>query len=206
MVVSSIKQQVKHPDRYSIFVDDAYSFSLSADALLSSGLYTGQELTEAQVTQLKKDSADEKLYTLTLRYAALRPRSRSEITSYLERKDSPAPLIEQITNKLIKLGMVDDAKFATSYVHDRRLLRPTSRRKMILELQKKHISKEVIEEVVGHDMSEERTALAEIVARKRRQLAYRDDIKLMQYLSRQGFSYGDIKTVLGGNADYTDKF
>jgi len=38
--------------------------------------------------------------------------------------------------------------------------------------------------------------LRELIAKKRQQSRYQDKLKLMQYLSRQGFGYGDIKTVL----------
>ncbi len=92
--------------------------------------------------------------------------------------------------------MIDDEKFAQAFVNDRRLLRPASRRKLILELRKKHISNEIIEKTVGSEHQDEQTALQEVIASKRRQTKYQDDLKLMQYLARQGFNYGDIKAAL----------
>lgn len=202
MKITSIKQQLKRADRYSVFVEEKYTFSLSADALLASGVAKGDELSAQQVDDFKRLSADDKVYNLVLRYLAIRPRSQWEIEAYLTRKDCPAPLIEQITNKLIRLGLVDDAKFAEAFVHDRRLLRPTSRRKMTIELRKKHIAGDIIETVVGNDQADEGSALATIVARKRKQTRYQDDLKLMQYLARQGFSYTDIKAALRIEQDY----
>ena len=38
--------------------------------------------------------------------------------------------------------------------------------------------------------------LKELIERKRKQTKYKDDLKLMQYLTRQGFSYDHIKTAL----------
>lgn len=127
---------------------------------------------------------------------ARRPRSRWELEDYLRRKDSPAPLTEQILNKLSELGYVDDLKFAQLWVENRRLLRPTSRRRLIQELRQKRVPQEVIEEVLTEDETDELSVLREMVIKKRRQTKYQDDLKLMQYLARQGFSYGDIKTVL----------
>lgn len=203
MKITSIKQQAKRVDRYSIFVDEDYVFSLSESALLDSHLAKGDDLTRQQVEDYKQLSADDKLYNLVIRYLAIRPRSQWEIESYLARKDSPAPKIEQITNKLARLGLIDDTKFAQSFVADRRLLRPTSRRKIILELRKKHVANDTIQAVVGNDITDERSALDDIVQRKRKQTRYQDDLKLMQYLARQGFSYGDIKATLRVDQDHS---
>jgi regulatory protein len=196
MKITGIKQQVKRPDRYSVFVEGKYSFSLSETALLDTKLVNGQELTPKEVREYKQLSTDDKLYNLALGYVALRPRSKWEIEFYLERKKASPALKEQILNKLSNIGLIDDEKFAQAFVNDRRLLRPTSRRKLSLELRKKRVADEVIEAALGSDPAEEQTALRDIIERKLRQTKYQDNLKLMQYLARQGFSYGDIKSAL----------
>lgn len=198
MKITSIRQQVKKADRYSIYVDEKYEFSLSESALLESKLVSGQELSKEQVREYKQLSEDDKLYNRTLRYIALRPRSRWEIEFYLERKKASPALAESILNKLSNIEMIDDVKFAKAYVNDCRLLRPTSRRKLIAELRKKHVASDIIERAVGMENDDEQTALRSIIERKRRQPKYQDDLKLMQYLARQGFNYGDIKAALKG--------
>ncbi len=197
MKITAIKQQVKKKDRFSVFVDGKYAFSLSDTALLQAKLATGDELSEKRVRELKKLSEDDKVYNQTLRYVALRPRSRWEIDFYLQRKKKASPaLAETILNKLSIVGLIDDEKLAKAFVNDRRILRPTSRRKLITELRKKHVNEEIIERAIGSEVDEERTALRAVIARKRRQTKYQDDLKLMQYLARQGFNYGDIKEAL----------
>lgn len=197
MKITKISQQVKQAGRYSIFIDDEYSFSLSDTALLESGLVSGQELTGEQVKGYKQLSTDDKLYNRTLQYIALRPRSVWEVEFYLKRKDAPAPLIEQITNKLLNLGLLNDYKFAESFVRDRRLLRSSSTRKIQLELRKKHIATDVIEQVLADDETDIQQMLKDLIMRKQQQTKYRnDEQKLMQYLARQGFNYGDIKQAL----------
>ncbi len=197
MKITKIVQQVKKHDRYSVFVDEKYSFSLSESALLESKLHSGQELMREQVEEYKKLSSDDKLYNRALNYVALRSRSVWEVEFYLKRKDCPAPLTEQITNKLLRLGLLDDKKFAESFVRDRRLLRSASTRKLQLELRKKHIASDIIEQVLGDDETDEQTMLRDLIIKKRQQTKYKaDNLKLMQYLARQGFSYGDIKDAL----------
>ena len=201
MKITSIKQQVKRVGRYSIFVDDKYAFSLGDTALLDSKLTPGQELTAGQVREYKQLSSDDKLYNLVLRYVTMRPRSRWEIEFYLGRKKASPALSETILNKLSNVNLIDDEKFAEAFVNDRRLLRPTSRRKLILELRKKRVADEVIQAAVGSEQQDEQAALQAIIESKRRQSRYRDDLKLMQYLARQGFSYGDIKAALQPSQD-----
>lgn len=198
MRITAIKQQLKRKDRYSIFVDEKYAFSLSETALLETKLAVGDELSTGKLKEFKKLSEDDKLYNLTLRYVALRPRSGWEIESYLQRRKASPYQAESILNKLSGIGVVDDTKFAEAFVNDRRLLKPSSRRKLVNELRKKHVANEVIETAIGTEPEDEQTALQAVVERKRRQAKYQDDEKLMQYLARQGFNYGDIKDVLKG--------
>jgi regulatory protein len=196
MHITAIKRQLKDTERYSIFLDGEYAFSLSAQALLDSRLSPGGEVSQNQLAGFKKLDSEDKLYNQALRYAALRTRTVWEITRYLERYQVTPLLIEQITNKLVGLGFVSDLKYAQAYVNDRQRLRPTSRRKIISELQQKHLSDDVIREVVSHETEDEQASLVAVINRKRQQLRYQDELKLMQYLARQGFAYGDIKAAL----------
>jgi len=208
MKVTSIKQQERLKDRYSVFVDDAYAFSLSERALLESKLASGIELNAAQLQSYKQLSADDKLYGRVLRWVASRLRSSWEIRQYLQRKDATPALADELMQKLERLGFVDDREFARAWVESRRQLKPTSARKLRMELQAKRISDEIIHAALSGELDEhgdnqpvdDRAALQEIIARKRRQLKYRDDEKLMQYLARQGFGYDDIKSALQNSA------
>lgn len=196
MTITSIKQQVKQASRYSIFVDGVYSFSLGDAALLDSKLYVGQELESDRIKELKQLSSDDKIYGLVLRYVAMRPRSIWEIKTYLERKKCSPLLAEQILNKLSINGLIDDLAFAQSWVRSRSLLKPSSRRKIFQELLAKHVSEVVISQALDENIESDTEALHALIAKKRSR--YSDDLKLMQYLARQGFGYDDIKRALKG--------
>jgi regulatory protein len=196
MKITEIKQQEKLKSRYSVYVEGEYAFSLSDTVLLERKLAPGDELTKEQVDDYKKLSAEDRIYNQVLRYIAIRPRSSWEIKTYLTRKNASPPLQEKILNMLSKHGYVNDVDFARSWVQNRRLLKPTSRRRLTLELRQKHVSDEVVREVLEEDETDERQTLKELIERKRKQSRYQDETKLMQYLARQGFSYNDIKDVL----------
>ncbi len=196
MKITAIKQQERLKGRYSIFVDEKYTFSLSEGTLLDEKIYVGQELSADQVKACKKLSADDKAYNLTLAYVARRPRSRWELTDYFRRKKYDEEVGKQILEKLERLGFVNDETFARSWVENRRLLKPVSKRRLSQELRQKRIADELISTILEEDETDELDTLRELIARKRKQTKYQDDLKLMQYLAGQGFNYGDIKTAL----------
>jgi regulatory protein len=200
MIITDIKQQIKRQDRYSIYVDEQYVFSLSEGELLSLGLHIRQELTVAELAQLKKTAIEDKAYTRSLDLLARRARSEWELRDYLRRKEYEPDVIEKTIQHLRNRGYVDDYKFAESWVATRRLLKATSQRKLSLELKQKRIADDIIQQVLSEDETDERQVLRDLVAKKRTQTRYQDEQKLLAYLMRQGFSYDDVRSVLR-NAD-----
>lgn len=201
MKITSIKQQVKRQDRYSVFVDEKYAFSLSQGALLDQAIHIGLEVTGDSLQALKRASQLDKAYSLALSYVARRMRSEWELRDYLKRKDYDEDAAEYIVGKLSGFGYVDDIKFARSWVDNRRLLKSISKRRLIQELRAKRVSDEVVRAVIEDDQTTDRQTLKQLVINKRRQSRYQDTTKLMQYLARQGYSYDDIKTVLSDPRD-----
>lgn len=197
MKITRIVEQEKQKGRYSIFVDGKYAFSLSENALLQSKLATGQDLACEDLKHWKQESADDKIYGNALRYAAMRQRSTWEMEQYLKRKQASPTLAEKILNKLSDIGLLNDETFARAWVQNRRLLRPTSKRKLQQELRAKRVPDQVIDRTLSEEAGDEQSALRALVAKKRNLPRYKaDPMKLMQYLARQGFSYSDIKDEL----------
>lgn len=202
MKISAINQQVKRADRYSIFVDGKYSFSLGEIELINSGIKIAQELTKEELANLKDTARLDKGYDSALNLIARRPRSKWELMQYLKRKGYNPSDSEQIINKLSERKYVDDLSFAKSWVDNRRLLKPTSVKKLKLELRQKGVDSETIGQVLEEDETSDIETLKELVAKKRKQTKYKDDLKLMQFLARQGFNYGDIKQALTKSDEY----
>lgn len=196
MIITAIKQQERLKGRYSVYVDEKYAFSLSADALLDAKISQGQELDAAQLKGYKKLSADDKAYSLALAYVVRRMRSRYELTDYFRRKGYDDELSTQILDRLTKLGLVDDGNFAEAWVRNRRLLKAVSKRRLVQELHQKHVAEDIIDRVLVEDETDERAVLKSLIARKRKQTRYQDDLKLMRYLAGQGFGYDDIKQAM----------
>ena len=196
MKITDIKKQVKRSDRYSIYADGKYSFSLSEHELLNSGIKIGQEYEGADLDNLQKKVVLDKAYDSTLNLIARRVRSTWEIRDYLKRKDYGEEVIEEILNMLSNKKYVDDEKFAEARVRDRRMFNNTSKRRLQQELRQKRVSDEIIQKVLSEDPTDEADVLKALIEKKRSQTRYQDDQKLIQYLIRQGFNYSDIKGLI----------
>ena len=100
---------------------------------------------------------------------------------------------QEIIDKLIAKGYVDDRKFAEYYVENRFVKKGISQKRLRQELMKKGVAREIIEKVlVGRDDTEE---IKKMIARKRDKY---DDDKLVAYLCRQGFSYDLVRKLVNG--------
>ena len=111
---------------------------------------------------------------------AKRLEKRAERTKNRVRYDFKDLILE----RLVERGYVDDTKFARYYVENRFVKKGVSHKRLKMELMKKGISQEIIDEVLGERNDEEE--ILKIIAKKRAK--YTDD-KLVTYLCRQGFSY-----------------
>jgi len=196
MKITDIKQQVKRQDRYSIFVDGKYSFSLSENELMKSGIRIEKEFSNTELEKLKDTAVLDKAYMRCLDLLARRARSEWEIRDYLRRKSYEPEIIEQIVERLARAKYIDDFAFGKSWVANRRLLKSTSKRKLTQELKQKRLEDSVINRVLNEDETDEQQVLKELIMKKRNQSRYQDEQKLIAYLLRQGFSYGDIKDVM----------
>lgn len=198
MKITAIKSQINKSGRFSIFVDSEYSFSLSEAGLLESKITVGQTVDDKQLAVLQLQSDEDLLYQQALRYAMLRRRSEYEVMAYLRRQGGREASFGSITARLKRARAIDDKQYAQDFISTKQRLHPESRKKLIADLQAKHIAEDLIHAALQDSPEEvdELAALKAIITSKRKQSRYKDDMKLKQYLSRQGFNYADIKSAL----------
>lgn len=205
MRITAIKQQVKNPERVSVSVDGKYAFSLSLDELLREKLKKDDEIDEARVKQLKKLSEEGKLKMRTLNWLLMRPHSTRELRDYLRRKKADTELVEAWIEEFTSKKYLDDESFARWWVETRRSGKQSSTKKLSFELRSKGIEREMIDRVLQDAQDDEQAALNELIEKKRRLPRYRaDEQKLMEYLVRQGFGYGDVKRSLSADTPFSD--
>ena len=196
MKITAIKQQVKNPERVSIFVDELYSFSLSLSELVDQKLKKGLELSDADIKRLKKLSEDGKLKLKTLNWLLMRPHSEREFKDYLKRKKADSELIESWTLEFRRRSYLDDEAFA-KWFSENRQRKNKSNRSIKSELFSKGVDREVINAVLDNEEISEQERLKELIDKKQKASRYKDDpLKLAKYLVGQGFNYYLVKEYL----------
>lgn len=199
MKITSIKQQVKNPDRVSIFVDGQYEFSLSLDELVKHKLSNGQELDKADIKKFKKISEDGKLRMRSLEWLMNRPHSEREFRDYLYRKKTEPEQIDSLVGEFIEKGYLDNEKF-TQWFTELQARHGKSDRAIRAELFKKGIGRELADEAVPENAGDEAQRLRTTIEKKRKLSRYKNDPKkLMQYLVGKGFSWQLIKEQLASD-------
>ena len=204
MKVTAIKRQQKNPNRFSVYLDHKYGFSLDQNQLIELGVKIGVDLTKDEISKLRSSSDFGKLVDKTLRFLSIRRRSKKELIEYLKRKSS-GDQISEIIQKMEGWGYVDDEKFATAWISDKRDIRHRSNRRLRFELNQKGVDKEIIDRLLNNTAEDEKLALKNLIAKKRKISRYKDHDKLTNFLLRQGFNYFDIKSELDSNLRKDEK-
>lgn len=196
MKITVIKQQVKNPERVSIFVDGKYEFSLSLDELVKYKLKYNDELDNADIKKFKKISADGKLRARTLEWLMNRPHSEREFRDYLYRKKIEPEQIDSLVSEMIVKGYLDNVKFAEWFT-ELQARRGKSDRAIRSELFKKGIGREIVDKAIAQSAGEEEQRLRSMIEKKAKLTRYKSDPeKLMRYLVGQGFGWQAVKDAL----------
>lgn len=204
MKITALKQQVKRPERISVFIDGTYSFSLSMDELVRERLAVKQEIDAPRLKQLQKASEDGKVRMRTLAWVAMRPHSTYECQEYLRRKKVDPSLAEQLIGEFSRLGYLNDEAFAEWLVRLRRT-QGKSDVAVRADLSRKGIRGSLAASALEatSEESTEAERLQRLIEKKIRLSRYRaDPNKLVQYLVRQGFQYSAVRSAL--NAHHTE--
>ncbi len=137
-----------------------------------------------------------------LRLLRFRPRSVKEMAQRLKQKGHRGFIIARVIDELEEKRFLDDRAFAKLWIGDRITLKPSGKSLLIRELKSKGVSDAVIEEAferLGGAYDEYEIA-SPLARKKAGRLKGIDEEKakkrLLDFLSRRGFSYDTIWKIL----------
>jgi regulatory protein len=161
MIITKIERQKKNRSRMSVFVDDLYAFSVSEDTYARFILHTGQTLTEEERTEIERTENESSVKKTALKFRSYRPRSRKEISEYLQKKGFEESDIAIGITFLSDNNLINDEEFARMLCRDRLMLKPIGRSSMRQLLYKKGIDRNLTERILDEQYtSESEKALA----------------------------------------------
>ena len=184
--------------RVQVYLDGRFALSLEAETALREGLNVGKELSSGDLEALARSDKFCRCHNAALRYLGYRPRSEFELKERLSQRGFESETIEAVLGRLKEQGLVDDLKFAQFWVDNRRTFSPRSRRLTGLELKRKRVADDLIEQV-SSSITDEESAYRAAQGRARR-LPVSDyqgfRRRLGEYLKRRGFSYRVINNTV----------
>ena len=198
--VTSIKPQVRDPERVSLFIDGAFSLGLDRTVADTLGIVVGRHLDEAALAEILSAEELAKATNTALAFLAWRPRSEGEIIRRLKQGNYPEATIAQVMTRLREWRYVDDEDFARRWVENRTTHRPRGARLLTQELRSKGVDPEVASQVIDEAEIDEYAGALDIASKRFSQMAdLESDVRnrrMVGFLSRRGYGFDIIRRVL----------
>jgi len=192
--ITAIRTGKGQGKRVNVFLDGKFAFSLEAEVAVRERLQVEQELSASQIETLARSDHFHRCFNAAAHYLSYRPRSESELRERLHRRGFDDS-IEAVIAKLKEQGLVDDVAFTQFWKDNRESFSPRSRWLTKLELRRKGVADDIIDQVV--DTVDDNNNAYRAALSKARSLPLSDyqDFRrrLGEYLKRRGFGYGVIK-------------
>lgn len=194
--ITSIKAQ-KNQKRVNINLDGSFGFGLDLENFMKLQLKVNQELTQEEINEIIKKGELQKSFDKTLRFVMTRPRSLKEVKDYFRRKEIDISLHQTIVDKLVRLELLDDQKFAKWWIDQRLAFKSKSKKDITFELRQKGIDSQTIKNILDDSEIDEVKIARELIAKKIYKWQKFDDKtrkqKITQYLATKGFSWDVIE-------------
>ena len=187
--ITALKVQKHNPERVSVFLDGEFAFGVTLD--VAARLHKGQQLSDAEIAELRTNDEVDKAYQAALLYLAARPRSRAEVERRLHEKGHAEDAIDAALTRLEARSYVDDAAFAAFWVENRSQFRPRSVAVIAHELRQKGVESETVRAAVT-EIDEESAAWTAVEPRLERWRTLTKaefEQKIMAHLARRGFGF-----------------
>jgi len=147
----------------------------------------------------------EKFLKLAINFLSYRPRTEKEIREKLNQKNAPPEITNQVIAFLKQNNFLNDADFAAQWIQTRQNFRIKSKKAIKMELLKKGINPETIEQALAGELHEEEGSgindkeqaiklVQKRIARYKHLPKKELYEKLGGFLARRGFNWETIKT------------
>lgn len=202
-IITKIEQQKKNSHRYSIFLDEEYSFSVSEDTLVKLRLRKGMEVDKEQLDYILEQEEINACKAFGLKLLGHKARNEYEIKDKMTKKGFDEEAIRKAMKYLKEQKYINDEEYARSYVKDKVNIRKLGYVRIKNELYQKRIDSEIIEDTLGEliDMEDEYRRALELAEKKMNTTYKNDDTqaayrKLGGFLQRRGYSMDTTLKVL----------
>lgn len=195
MIITKIEQQKKRENRYSIFIDNEFSFGLDEIDLLFYKLKENTEISESKYNEIIENAVFQKAKDTAFKYLGYKARSRFEVENKLKEKEFSEDIIFKVMDMLERYGYIDDKIYAKKFISEKINFNGYGKHKIKYELRLKKVDEEIIEELLQDTDEDELEKAIKLVEKKSKNkvIDYKEKQKIVAYLQRRGYSYDIIK-------------
>ena len=194
-------------EKIHLSLDGEYIATVNADYWFTCGIKSGSEVTPQQLEELLAESARRKMMNKALDY------SRRELSDKLvtkawekkEQKDMDLGSLKQqasdICDRLEELGLLNEERFARSYVDELLRRKHLSKSGLKTALIQKGVQRDIIETVLEEVEVDPVEQVRELLATKFKNRDLSDEkqkTRTVNALLRLGYRYGEINAAMDG--------
>lgn len=180
----------------AVYIDGEYALSLDTQTLLEHRIDIGREFDDEELHDLIESSNERRAKEKALWLISYRSHSKKELRDKI-RRTCDRQSAEKAVERMEELGLVNDRDYAERCAQTLIFTKHMSKRGAAMELRRKGIESEIIDEVLGDIEVDEREQIQAVIERKYPKI---DDEKIRRRavaaLQRLGYGWDDIKAVI----------
>ncbi|MDQ0215983.1 regulatory protein [Oikeobacillus pervagus] len=199
-IITKISVQQKNKERYNIFLNDEYAFSVDEAVLTRFQLKKGKDVSHHEIQEFQIADDLRKSVNKAIHYLSRRMRSEQEVRNYLRKIEVEEAIIQAVIDRLYELNYLNDDEFTEAYVKTQMNTTDKGTELITKELKEKGIQDDLIDKHLSIFPEELQLEKAEKIVQKialknRNESAVQIKKKAEQSLRRKGYSWGVITQI-----------
>lgn len=200
-VITKITVQQKNKDRYNIFLDGQYAFSVDEDVLIKFNLKKGLELDEFTLMEIHYQDDIRKAYNRAIQYLTRKMRSEHEVRTHLLEKEVEDPVIQEVIHKLYDYKFLNDEEYALAFVRTQMNTTDKGIEVIARDLKTRGVHAAIIEKALKEYPLDRQVEKAKELWEKVMKKGSRDSERILkqkaeQHLLRKGFPFDVISLAI----------
>lgn len=195
--ITKITRQKNNAERYNIYLDNKYAFSVDENVLVQFQLTKGKVLEDWSIDEMIFEDEVRKAFNRALHFLGFRMRSEFEVKKKLLNAEFGEAVVLEAIQKLKTLGFLNDETFSQALLNTQKVSGKKGPKSIRQELQKKGIDRDLQKEVLSSYTEKEQLTnaveLAEKVIRTERgKTPFQLKQKIQDTLLRKGYGFDII--------------
>jgi regulatory protein len=203
-VVTKIVEQKKRPNRRNVYLNGAFAFGLNDNVVARFRLREGMSISPEQVAEIAAGEVRQECFDYAMKYLQARLHGTAELRRKLARREYGQTVIDGVLADLVRMGYLDDARFARTRALSAAEHKHHGRRRAFVELLKAGVKRDVADAALDDVYAKsDSTAAARMLAEKKAASLKKLEPavarrRLAGMLMRRGFDYETIRPVIDG--------